>query len=173
MFIVLLRFGVLTIFMASSCLVGCSLVTWKSRFTLPKCICPLLSLNLSSPHYNAIEVLLIVLSGGEFESLSKHMVDCMFGISLEWTCAIFQTQEWERFTFFLKWGSTSLFSSNQFHVLAWRALWFFGGDQVWYRVCGLVLIWKPFPPNFEMFYVLFGVAIDCYSCLWYAMTCLL
>jgi len=54
----------------------------------PKCIHPLLSLNLSSPHYNLSKVLLIVLrtlhfSGGEFESLSKHIVDCILGMSFK------------------------------------------------------------------------------------------
>ena len=72
---------------------------------------------------------------------------------------------------FQKWGSTSPFSSIQSEVLAWKALWFLGGDQVWYRACDLVLLRKPsFPPNFEMYCALFGVVVDCRSYLWYA-TC--
>ena len=31
-----------------------------------------------------------ILSGGEFESLVKHMVDCTFGMTLEWIYAIFK-----------------------------------------------------------------------------------
>jgi len=96
----ILRFGVLVNLLANWCLVGYSTVIWLSSSTLSKYICPLLSLNLFSPHYNPIKDLLIVLctlhfSGVEFESLVKHMIVCIFGMSLEWTSDIFQTHEWE------------------------------------------------------------------------------
>ena len=78
------------------------------------------------------------------------------------------------FHIFQKWGSTSLFDSNQFYVLAWYALWFLRGDQVWYRARALVDFRKhSSSSNFEMFCTLFGAAIDWHSCLWYAITCLL
>jgi len=58
----------------------------------------------------------------------------------------------------------------QFLVIAKWALWFFGGDQVWYQAYGFILFQGPSPPlNFEMSCTLFAVAIDCYSCLWYFM----
>jgi len=98
----LLEFGVLVNLLVAWCFVGCSLVTWLSSFTLLKFICQLLS--LFGSHYNSYKVLLIVLctlhfSGGEFESLGKHLVDCIIGMSLEWTYAMFQTHEWEWFIF--------------------------------------------------------------------------
>jgi len=104
MFIELLEFGVLLNFVVVGCFVGCSLVVWLISSILPKCICPLFSLKPSSPHYNPYKILLIVLftlhsSGGEFESHVKHMADCIFGMSLEWTHAIFQTHERECSTF--------------------------------------------------------------------------
>jgi len=66
---------------------GCFIIIWLNSSTLPKFICPLLSLSPSSPHYNLCKVHLIVLrtlhfSGGEFECHCKPMVDCTFGMSL-------------------------------------------------------------------------------------------
>jgi len=156
---------------------GCSLVTWLYSSTLSKCICQILSFNPSSPHYNPRKVILIILcilysSGGEFESLVKHMIDCIIQMSLSEPLYIFKYMS-ESDPHFPKWGSTSLIGSIQFHVLAWYSLWFFGGDQVWYRACDLVLFRKPSPHDFEMFCTLFGVAVYWYSCLWYAMACLL
>jgi len=144
--------------------------------TLPKFICPLLFLNPSSPHYNPYKVLLIVLctlhfSSGEFESFGKHMVE-IFGMSLEWTYVMFQTYELERFIFSLKWGSTSLFSSNQFLCAYMTCYMVLRSCSSLISACALLLLWKPSPPsNFKMFCVLFGVAIACYfACdmLWLA-----
>jgi len=72
MFIELLEFVVLANLIIFGALIGCSLSFGYVAQHCAKCICLLLFLNPSSPHYNPSKVLLIVLctlhsSGGEFE----------------------------------------------------------------------------------------------------------
>jgi len=102
------------------------------------------------------------------------MVDCIFGMSLDWTYAIFQTHEWEWFIF-----PQSEVVPVHLALLNFMCLhdMLCGSLGVIKFVIELVVMY-----TFENIHVLlilkcfvhyFGVAVDCYSCLWYAITCLL
>jgi len=87
MFTVFLGFGELVNFIVSGCLVGDSLATWLIPLHCPNLLVYFFLL-ASSPHYSSCKILLIIMStmhpsGGEFETLSKHMVNCIFGMSFE------------------------------------------------------------------------------------------
>ena len=86
--IIFLGFGVLVNFVDTWFFDGCSLANSLNHSILSKFVSPLISLNTLAHIATQVKSSWLlcaycISNGGEFENFTKHMVDCIFSMSLE------------------------------------------------------------------------------------------